>query len=703
MKRINLEKLTILNFKGIEKMVVEFSDITDVFGKNESGKTSIWDAFNWLITGKESNNSERFPIKRLDKNGEAIQNIDVSVEGKFIITDSETAEVQELLIKREFVEMWGAEKRGSSNIVFKGNTNKYYWNNSPLETETDYNSRISAAFGSDQTFKILTNPAFFSSDSFDWENRRSILEDLAGGELTDDVILMENPNLEGLISVLKNKSLKDIKSESSHNKKLLKDEQSKIKTRIEEAKLSKVDPVDEDSINQKIDEAHKELAVIDDKLSSISKRQEAANKNRTDAQQKIWAIEAENAKIHNDANIAFSHDSINSNSVLSNLESLKSEKLSKIKDTESRIVDGAEYIDRLDSSHESEKKNIQNQIDLCKTEMVQLRESFSDLSKETFVFNDDDTVCQLCQRPHDEGVLSDHKEKAVKAFNLKIVEKKKKINDRGSELKNMVSDLENKVSALNDGHSAKRASYSDRIVELRSVLEKLKVELSEIEALIDLEKSGNKPVIKTVEERLTPEYHENLVKINDLKESLSNMVSNTDQPDESSVNRKKELINLISDLKVELLANVNNKKVEERISDLKNQFTEIGIKLSENDKIAFDADEYERYKFEELERRVNLRFKLVNFKMFNRLQNGGFEPTCLVTYKGVPYVNGGLNTASRMIAGIDIIQTLSDHFNVKLPLFLDNRESCSVIPETDLQIVNFFVSADDEKIRVVQS
>src|SRR5690606_26598827 len=118
MKTIKLEKLTILNFKGIEKLSIDFGSQTNIFGANEAGKTSVWDAFNWLITGKESNNSEKFPIKRLDKSGKQIENINVSVEGYFVITDDNGP--SDLIIKREFVENWGAEKRGSSNIVFTG-------------------------------------------------------------------------------------------------------------------------------------------------------------------------------------------------------------------------------------------------------------------------------------------------------------------------------------------------------------------------------------------------------------------------------------------------------------------------------------------------------------------------------------------------------------------------------------------------------
>jgi exonuclease SbcC len=59
-----------------------------------------------------------------------------------------------------------------------------------------------------------------------------------------------------------------------------------------------------------------------------------------------------------------------------------------------------------------------------------------------------------------------------------------------------------------------------------------------------------------------------------------------------------------------------------------------------------------------------------------------------------------LNTAGKIWAGIDIINAMSSHYNVSAPIFLDNRESVTAIPDTDAQIINLIVSPADKKLRV---
>eukprot|EP01037_Dinobryon_pediforme_P011465 gene11465-11558_t len=66
--------------------------------------------------------------------------------------------------------------------------------------------------------------------------------------------------------------------------------------------------------------------------------------------------------------------------------------------------------------------------------------------------------------------------------------------------------------------------------------------------------------------------------------------------------------------------------------------------------------------------------------------NGGESPTCETIYKEVPFSD--LNTAGRIWAGMDIINTLSEFYGVSAPIFLDNRESVSKIPDTQSQVIN---------------
>jgi len=53
--------------------------------------------------------------------------------------------------------------------------------------------------------------------------------------------------------------------------------------------------------------------------------------------------------------------------------------------------------------------------------------------------------------------------------------------------------------------------------------------------------------------------------------------------------------------------------------------------------------------------------------------NGGISETCVTLYKGVPYPD--LNGAAKINIGLDIINTLSEHYGLSAPIFIDERES----------------------------
>ena len=88
--------------------------------------------------------------------------------------------------------------------------------------------------------------------------------------------------------------------------------------------------------------------------------------------------------------------------------------------------------------------------------------------------------------------------------------------------------------------------------------------------------------------------------------------------------------------------------------------------------------------------------------MFEQQVNGGETETCqtLVNSNGsfVPFSDA--NNAAKINAGIDIINTLCKHYDVYAPVFIDNRESVTRLADSDSQIVNLIVSAQDKFLRV---
>ena len=80
---------------------------------------------------------------------------------------------------------------------------------------------------------------------------------------------------------------------------------------------------------------------------------------------------------------------------------------------------------------------------------------------------------------------------------------------------------------------------------------------------------------------------------------------------------------------------------------------------------------------------VNEQFKTVSFKLFSKQINGGFDDCCECTVNGVPF--SSLNSGHRIIAGLDIISSLSKLNDVICPIFIDNAESISKDNLPDVQ------------------
>jgi DNA repair protein SbcC/Rad50 len=102
-----------------------------------------------------------------------------------------------------------------------------------------------------------------------------------------------------------------------------------------------------------------------------------------------------------------------------------------------------------------------------------------------------------------------------------------------------------------------------------------------------------------------------------------------------------------------------------------------------------------------IEDKVNSMFSLVKIKLFNGLVNGGSEEVCTTLINGVPYEDA--NAAARVQGGLDIIRTLSKHYDVFAPVIIDNRESVTEIPEMDCQVISLYVDPDCKELKVINN
>jgi hypothetical protein len=86
-------------------------------------------------------------------------------------------------------------------------------------------------------------------------------------------------------------------------------------------------------------------------------------------------------------------------------------------------------------------------------------------------------------------------------------------------------------------------------------------------------------------------------------------------------------------------------------------------------------------------------------EMFNQQINGGIEDCCTVTdKKGVEWPD--MSNSQQIRTGLDIINVLSDHYGVSMPIWIDNSEATTWFPETLAQTIRLNVSEPDKELRV---
>ena len=140
----------------------------------------------------------------------------------------------------------------------------------------------------------------------------------------------------------------------------------------------------------------------------------------------------------------------------------------------------------------------------------------------------------------------------------------------------------------------------------------------------------------------------------------------------------------------------NNVMIDDRIETLRDEQKEIGQKVADQEQMLYLLEEFIRFKLNKVSESINSHFKTVNFVLFKEQLNGGIKDCCECTVNGVPYST--LNSGHRIVAGLDIIRSLSELYGVSVPIFVDNAESLNEfnVPDMDAQLILLSVSEDKQ-------
>lgn len=255
---IIIKSLKLENFKGIKDLSIDFKDdVTNIYGDNGIGKTTIFDAFTWLLWDKDSLSRKDFSIKPYDSSGEEIHNLESTVEGELAFGDVK------LNLKKIYKEIW-TKKRGSTTEEFTGHTTDYYINSVPKKKK-EYNEQIGSVL-SEENFNLLSNPLYFNQ-MLDKTKRRDVVLCLID-EVDLKNVVKANDKLKELD--LENYSVDEIRKMAKDSARKINKDIESIPARIDELNKSKVQDIDFGTLEFRKNNIIPAIRSIDNELSGAS-------------------------------------------------------------------------------------------------------------------------------------------------------------------------------------------------------------------------------------------------------------------------------------------------------------------------------------------------------------------------------------------------------------------------------------------------
>lgn len=678
-KQVIIKRLQLVNFKGLRNVAIEFSDdVTTISGRNGTGKTTIKDAFSWLLWGKnsEGETDSKFGIKTTDENGNFIPNLEHGVTGVFEITDTETGAVESVELRRVLVEEWKVPN-GETGRVLKGHHTDFFYNGVPLKTKAEYEARINAIIP-EAVFKIITDPYYFLT--LHWKAQREMLLQIAGN-VSDEEIARGNERFALLLAQLTGKTLEDYKREVSARKAKVNEQLEKIPTAINAITQVTPEAPDYEALEKEKDALEAELTQIDESVASAAEANRIAYNQAAKIQGEINARRTRQQKLLFDAKDKARNEAYKKNETYNNAE------------RELRQIASNEQNE--ERSYKAERTRLQNDISRAESAkqsyMIQqdeLRERWYKVNAEEFT-ETDNLVCPLFKHVcADATALQKYEAYRTDARNKFYQDKEKRlegINDNGKKLTDQIAAQEAEINRLygllsqeEEKHQAAVADYAERRAKLERTLS-------------ENPRVSTEPDIKGED---IPEW----VTLQSEIETLSESLPRTDNGEADNTarlrKRKTEIAAQLDEVKRKLNIRATIETNEKRIRELKAEAEVLAQEKANLQTEETTIDDFVTAQMNEVERRVNSLFSRVKFKMYRtQIEDAKQVPDCICYIDGVRYSDK--NAAGKVNAGLDVINTLCAFHGVSAPIFVDEAESVNEFIPVNSQLVKLVVTKDD--------
>jgi len=654
MRQITLISLTLRNFKGLRDFVLEADGRSvSAYGDNATGKTTLFDGFLWALFHKDSQNRTTFEIKGLDEQGRVAEHgLQHEVEAVLMVDRRRRS------FKKVYYEKF-TKKRGAAIAESSGHTTDYYVDGVPVKL-SQYTAEVDGLISED-IFKLLTSPSYFN-EVLKPEARRRVLLDVSG-EMTDVEIIAGNEQLAPLTDILGDRSLEDHRKVIAARRSEINKELDKIPVRIDEARRSMPDVSDLDA------------ELLQEDIETMRGRVDAktAELQRIQSGGELSAKEIRLREINAELNEIKQVIQADGLQAVSGQQARLSQLRGEASELQSRLTAG-----------QREEERYKGQIVRADSQVKRLRAEWTSLDSLQYPVHEHehDANCPTCGQALPDDQVQSAKDKALEAFNLDKSKRLEAISADGKLATAEKNDLEKALKTL-DGELAKlQEEIASKAAEVRAAEATLQ----------SLQTNVADPLDNTKYQSIQRDGEKVRAEIEQLRSSSADAIG--------KVQSEIRLIrSQVDDLEADKAKLTTVAATEKRITELREEERKLAGEFEKLEHELFLTEEFTRTKVSLLESKINSKFKYARFRLFEEQINGGLKDVCKTLFNGVPY-EGGLNNAARINVGLDIINTLGQHYGFSAPIFVDNAEAVTQLIDTDAQVIRLVVSEGDKKLRL---
>ncbi len=681
-KQVIIKRLTLVNFKGLRNVAIDFSDnVTTISGRNGTGKTTIKDAFSWLLWGKnsEGDTDSKFGIKTNDADGNFIPNLEHGVTGVFEIIDKETGAVETVELRRVLVEEWKVPN-GETKRVLKGHHTDFFYNGVPLKTKAEYEARINAIIP-EAVFKIITDPYYFLT--LHWKAQREMLLQIAGN-VSEEEVARGSERFALLLAQLTGKSLEDYKREVAAKKAKVNKQLEKIPTAINAITQVTPEAPDYEALEKEKAALEVELTQIDESVASEAEANRIAYEKASKTQAEINAKRTQQQKLLFEAK-----DKARSEAYKKNEAYNKAER--ELRQVESDQTNEERRYNAERSRLQGDIKRTEENKSRYKAQQDELREKWYSVRAEEFT-DTSNLVCPLFKHVCADREALEKYEADREAARSKFYEDKQarldNINKTGTQLTKTIEEQDAEIARLQGLLAETEEKHKTEVSGFTEKREQLKKTMDANPRI------STEPNIKGED---IPEWLTLQSEIETLSAGLPKQDNTTASNTAVLRKRKAEITARLDEVKQKLNIRVTIETNEKRINELKAEAETLAQEKANLQTEETTIDDFVTAQMNEVERRVNALFSRVQFKMYRtQIEDAKQVPDCICYIDGVKYSDK--NAAGKVNAGLDVINTLCAFHGVSAPIFVDNAESINEFMPVNSQLVKLVVTTEDFKV-----